>query len=89
MANIYARLINQHKYKYQRKFSARFDKQYEDSQVFDETELILNLNITHILTEIDLDNIDIKSPLEHQIRTQELKDSGWRFDKINWMTIYF
>ena len=87
MANIYTRLINQYKYKYQTKFSARFDKQYEDSQVFDETELILNLNITHNLTETDLVNIDIKYPLEHQIWTQELKDSGWKFDKINWMTI--
>ena len=50
---------------------------------------LLFLNINHNLTQTDLDNIDIKSPLEHQIQQQEMKDSGWRFDKINSMTIYF
>ena len=86
---IYARLINQYKFKYQIVFSARFVKQDEDNQVLDETELFINININHILTQSDLDKIDIKSPLEHQIQQQEMKDSGWRFDKINYMTVYF
>ena len=47
------------------------------------------MNINHNLTESDIDNIDIKSQLEHQMQQQEMKDSGWRFDKINSMTIYF
>ena len=81
---IYARKINQYKFKYQTVFSARFD-----DQVLDETELFINLNMNYNLTESDLDKIDIKSPLEHQIQAQELKDSGWRFDKINSMTVYF
>ena len=86
---IYARLINQYKFKYQTVFSARFDKQDEDNQVLDETELFINLNINHNLTQSDLDKINIISPLEFQIQQQEMKDSGWRFDKINSMTIYF
>ena len=86
---IYARLINQYKFRYQTVFSARFDKQNEDNQVLDETELFINLNINHNLTQTDIDEIDIKSPLEHQIQQQEMKDSGWRFDKINSMTVYF
>ena len=45
----------------------------------------INLN----LTETDIDNIDIKSPLEQQIQNQEMKSSGWNFDKVNSMTIYF
>ena len=69
--------------------SARFYKQDEDKQVLDETELLINLNINHNLTESDLDKIDIKSPFEHQIQQQEMKDSGWRFDKINSMILYF
>ena len=84
---IYARLINQHKFKYQTVFSATFDKQDEDNQVLDETELFINLNINHKLTGSDFDKIDIKSPLEHQIQQQEMKDSGWRFDNNNSMTI--
>ena len=63
-------------------FSARFDKQNEDNQVLDETELFINLNINHNSTESDLNNIDIKSPLEHKNQQQEMKGSGWRFDKI-------
>ena len=78
---IYARLINQYKFKYQRIFSARFDKQNEDNQVLGETELFINLNINHNLKGTDINNIDVKSPLEHQIQQQEMKDSGWRFDK--------
>ena len=86
---IYARLINQYKFKYQVVFSARFDKQDEDGQLLDETELFINLNMNHNLTQSDLNNINITTSLEHQIQQQEIKDSGWRFDKINSMTIYF
>ena len=86
---IYARLTNQYKFKYQTVFSARFDKQDEDNQVLDQTELFIDLNINHNLKENDLDKIDIKSPIEHQIQAQEMKDSGWRLDKINSMEVYF
>ena len=78
---IYARLLNQYKFIYQTVFTARFDKQNEHNQIVDETELFINLNINHNLTVIDLDNVDIKSPLECQIQQQEMKGSGWRFDK--------
>ena len=73
---IYARLINQYKFKYQTVFSARFDKQDEDGQLLEETELFINLNINHNLTQSDLDKIDIKSPLEYQKQQQEMKLSG-------------
>ena len=55
----------------------------------DETEFFNILNINHNLTEIDLDKDDVRSPWEHQIQLQEMKDSGWRFDKFNSMTVYF
>ena len=86
---IYARLINLYEFKYQTVISARFDKQNEDNQVVDGTELFINLNINNNLKESDLDKIDIKSPLGHQIQQQEMKDSGWKFDKTNTMTICF
>ena len=85
----YARLINQNKFRYQTVVSARFDKQNEDNQVLDKTELFIKLSINHNLTETDINIIDVKSPLEYQIRQQEMKDSGWPFDKINTKTIYF
>ena len=86
---IYARLKNQCKFTYQTFFPARFDTQDEKGQLLDETELFINLNINHNLTESYLDKIDIKSPLEHQTQQQEMKDSGCRFDKINSTTVYF
>ena len=45
LAVLYARLLNQYKFRYQTVFSARFDKQDEDNQSLDETELFTNLNI--------------------------------------------
>ena len=89
MSIIYARLINQYKFRYQVVFLGRFDKQDEGGQLLDETELFINLNINQNLTQSDLDNINITFPLENQIQKQEMKDSGWRFDKIYSMTIYF
>ena len=86
---ISARLTNQYKFRYQTVFSARFDKQDEDNQVLDKTELFINLNINPNLTQTDINIIDIQSPLERQIQKQEMKDCGWRFDKINSMTICF
>ena len=89
LAVIYARLINQYKFKYQTVFSARFDKQDEDGQLLDEIELFINLNMNYNITQSHIDNINITFPLEHQIQKQEMKDSGWRFDKLYSMTIYF
>ena len=86
---IYAIILSQYKFKYQTVFSARLHKQDEDNRVLDETELFINSNINHNLIQTDIDDIDVKSLLEHQIQQQEMKDSAWRFDKINSITIYF
>ena len=90
LSPIYARIINLYKFRYQTVFSEKFDKQNEDNQVLDETEFFINLNINHNLTQTDIDNIDVKSPLEHQIQQQLMKNSGWRFEKkLVSMTKYF
>ena len=86
---IYARLKNQYKFKYHTLFSASFYKINEEDQRYNEIELYINLKIYHNLTEYDIDNIDVRSQLEHQIQIQETKESGWIFDKINSMTISF
>ena len=89
MSIIYARLLNQYKFRYQVVFLGRFDKQDEDGQLLDETELFINLNINQNLTQRDIDNINVTFPLDHQIQQQKTRDSGWRFDIINSRTIYF
>ena len=47
------------------------------------------MNFNHSLTETDIKNIDVNSQLQHQIRIQETKESGWIFDKINSIKIKF
>ena len=89
LAIIYARLINQYKFKHHTLFSASFYKINEEDQRIDEIELLNNLNIKYNITKTDIDNIDVKSQLEHQIQIQEPKKSGWMFDKINSMKIRF
>ena len=86
---IYARLINQYKFKYHTLFPASFYKINEEDQRYNEIELYINLNINHNLTESDIDNIDVRSQLEQQIQNQEMKESGWIFDKIISMKISF
>ena len=86
---IYARIINQYKFKYHTLFSASFYKINEEDQRNNEIELYINLNINHNLTESDIDNIDVRYQLEQQIQNQEMKISGWTFDKINSMKISF
>ena len=54
MATIYAKLIGQFKFKYQCSFLARFDKQDEENDEFDEVELFINLKMNHNLTESDI-----------------------------------
>ena len=89
MATIYTRLINQYKFKYHILFSESFYKINEEDQRSDEIELFINLKIKNNLTETDINNIDVKSQLEHQIQVQETKESGWIFHKINSMKIRF
>ena len=86
---IYARLLNQYKFKYHTLFSASFYKINEEDQRNNEIELYMNLKINNNLTESDIDNTDIRSQLEYQIQIQETKESGWIFDKINSMNLSF
>ena len=84
---IYARLINQYIFEYHTLFSASFYEINEEDQRNNETELNIHLNIYHSLTESDTYIIDVRSQLEHQIQTQESKESGMIFEKINSMKI--
>ena len=89
LATIYARSINQNKFKSHIYFSATSYKNNEEDQRDNETDLFNNLNINHKLTEKDIKDIDVKSQLEHQIQVQEMKESGWLFDEINSRKIKF
>ena len=82
-ATTYARLLNQFKFKNHILFSASFYKINEEDQRGDEIEFSMNLNINHKLTESDINNIGVKSQLEHQIQIHDTKESGWLFDIVS------
>ena len=86
---IYARLLNQYQFKNHTLFSAGFYEFNEEDQRSNEIQVHINLNINHNLTESDIDNIDVRAQLEHQNQNQELKESGWIFDKNNSMKLSF
>ena len=79
-STIYARLMNQYKFKNLILFPARFYKIFEEDRGSDDNRK---------LTESDSNDINIQYQLKHQIQIQETKDSGWIFDKINSMKISF
>ena len=53
------------------------------------SNMFSSLNNNQTLTESDIGKNDIKSHLQNQIQKQEMKTSGWRFDKIFSMTKCF
>ena len=61
MATIYARLINQNKFKCHILLSASFYKIDEEDQKSDEIELVIGLNTNNKMTETDINKIDVKS----------------------------
>ena len=66
MPTAYDRLIIHYKYKYLTVFSASFDKQDEDEQMLDETEIFNNLIIDQNLTESDIDNFTVRFQINHK-----------------------
>ena len=86
---IYDRLINQYKFNYHTLLSASFCKINEEDQRNNEIELYIYLKFNHNLTKSDIDNIDVRSQLKHQIQSQENQESGWIFEKINSMKVSF
>ena len=47
------------------------------------------MNINHNLKETNIDDIDVKSQLEHHIKIQKTKESAWIFDRFNSVEIRF
>ena len=60
ISHIYAKLINQYKFKYQSTFLVLFNKYGEDNEITSEVQLPITLGITHNLTQTEIDNINIQ-----------------------------
>ena len=64
MAHIYAKYINQYKFKYQLSFMLLFNKFEEDGDIEKELEMTITLNMVKHLTQSELENINIQWDLE-------------------------
>ena len=60
MAHIYDKFINQYKFKYQLSFMLLFNKFEEDGDIEKEAEMVVNLSMVNILTQSEIDNVDIQ-----------------------------
>ena len=89
MAHIYAKFINQYKFKYQLSFMLLFYKFEEDGDIRKEPEMTIYLNMTNNLTQSEIDNVDIQWDLEARKQNSEMRESGWHFRRVNSMTISF
>ena len=84
MSAIYARLINQYKFKYQVVFSVIFDKETQE-----EIKQYVSLKVNKSLTWSDIEKYDLETKTNTLIENLQMKDSGWRFCKIATITKYF
>ena len=89
MSHIYAKFINQYKFKYQISFMLLFYKFEEDGDIRKEAEMTVNLNRTNNLTQSEIDNVDIQWDLEARKQNLEMQESGWIFRRVNSMTISY
>ena len=89
VSHIYAKFVNQYKFKYQISFMLLFCKFEEDGDIRKEAEMTVNLNMTNNLTQSEIDNVDIQWDLEARKQNIEMRESGWDFQRVNSMTISF
>ena len=73
MSHIYAKFINQYKFKYQLSFMALFYKYEEDGDTRKEAEMSINLNMTNNLTRSEIDNANIQWDLEARKQNLEMR----------------
>ena len=89
MAHIYAKFINQYKFKYQLSFMLLFNKFEENGDIRKEAEMVINLNMIINLTQSEIDNNNIQWEVEARKQNLEMRESGWHFQTVNSMTISF
>ena len=89
MAHIYAKYINQYKFKNQLYFMLLFYKFEEDGDIRTEAEMTITLNMTNNLTQSEINNVNIQWDVEARKQNLEMRESGWVFQRVNSMTISF
>ena len=89
MAHIYARFINQYKFKYHLSFMLLCNNFEEDGDIRREAEMTINLNMVNNLTQSEIDNVNVQWEVEAGKQNLEMRNSGWNFQRVISMTISF
>ena len=84
----YGELINQFKFKIRFFANVKYLLNHED-EAPEEANHYIGVDIIHILTRLQLDDIDIMTDLDNEIESRDMEGSGWNVQGINHLKIYF
>ena len=85
MGNVYAKVVNQQKFKKQLTFSVLDNKYGEENEQISEEELRITSSIAENLRQSEMDKFDNQWTLENRKQAIEMQKSGWIFTKIDTM----
>ena len=84
----YGELIRQFKFKIRFYANVKYLLEYE-AELPEESNHYIGVDIIHILTRIQLNDIDNMTELDNEIETRDMEGSGWNFQGISHLKIYF
>ena len=84
----YGILIKQFKFKIRFYANVKYLLEHE-GEAPEEINHYIGVDIIHILTRLELDDIDIMTDLDNEIDQRDMEGSGWNAQGINHIKIYF
>ena len=84
----YGELIKQFKFKIRFYANVKYLIEHQD-ELSEEVNHYVGVDIIHILTRIQLNDIDIMTQLDNEIENRDMEGSGWNIQGINHLKIYF
>ena len=89
MSHIFAKIKDHYRFKFESTFLVLFNKYGQDNEITSGIELFATLKFTHILTQSETDKINFQWTLENGIKSVEVKEYSWNFQRTNTMGISF
>ena len=84
----YGELIRQFQFKIRFYANVKYLLNHEDEPP-EEVNHYVGVDIIHILTRLQLNDIDIMTDLDNEIENRDMEGSGWNVQGINHLKIYF
>ena len=84
----YGELIRQFKFKIRFYANVKYLLEHED-ELPEESNHYIGVDVIDILTRLQLNDLDITTELDNEIENRDMEGSGWNFQGINHIKIYF